>query len=371
MNNLKKAAQELRLSAGEKTAMRARIFGLPAHAPVQSQYFSFSFQFLQTRVLAPLAIVLLVGSGTAYAAEGSLPGGVLYPVKIYVNEELAVSLTRSPEAKAEVHATIAERRLGEAQELAARGELDATTTEALALNLEAHVEAAEVEAEKAEATDAGKSRQVRAKLAAALDANARVLARLGKDKSEATKENSEGLAGRLIAREGRGSARSLAKSVPAVDTSVQAVSLAVGTENSTTDGDPVKVKAAASLEHEASEELAEAHEIFNEAKSSLSSTTVVEIEKQFSSAETSMSLGSASLGAGSYVQAEEDFMDALRLAIKLQRLLEAEIRFDRDLIAPLFDDGDNEHDEDKGKGKVEGAKIEVKVRGGGSIKVLE
>ena len=84
-----------------------------------------------------------------------------------------------------------------------------------------------------------------------------------------------------------------------------------------------------------------------------------------------MSLGSASLGAGSYVQAEEDFMDALRLAIKLQRLLEAEIRFDRDLIAPLFDDGDNEHDEDKGKGKVEGAKIEVKVRGGGSIKVLE
>lgn len=35
-----------------------------------------------------LLLAVLMGRGTAFAAEGALPGEPLYPIKIYVNEEV-------------------------------------------------------------------------------------------------------------------------------------------------------------------------------------------------------------------------------------------------------------------------------------------
>lgn len=120
-------------------------------------------------VTTALVLALFAGVGTSYAAEGSLPGDTLYPIKIHVNEQVQGALAFSPEAKADWSATLAERRLEEAELVAAKGsvtpeakaqiqsgidsstsdfnarvaELQKTPGKALsALNAQAHMEAA-------------------------------------------------------------------------------------------------------------------------------------------------------------------------------------------------------------------------------------
>jgi hypothetical protein len=70
-----------------------------------------------------LVLVLMVGFGTSYAAEGALPGDLLYPVKIHVNEQVQGALTTSQAARAQFDASLAGKRLAEAETLAALGRL--------------------------------------------------------------------------------------------------------------------------------------------------------------------------------------------------------------------------------------------------------
>jgi hypothetical protein len=73
-------------------------------------------------VLASVMLVLLLATGTtaAYAAEGSLPGDALYPVKRGIETaRLALSLTS--EGDADLQAAFADRRLAELEELTGMG----------------------------------------------------------------------------------------------------------------------------------------------------------------------------------------------------------------------------------------------------------
>lgn len=64
--------------------------------------------------VAAFFLLVLVGGGTSLAAEGSVPGDVLYPVKIRVTEPLrAVLVVSSPEARALWDVERASRRLEE------------------------------------------------------------------------------------------------------------------------------------------------------------------------------------------------------------------------------------------------------------------
>jgi hypothetical protein len=70
-----------------------------------------------------LAIVLTlsaIGGGTAYAAQYSLPGDALYPVKLGT-EELRMMLPGNDVAKAQRALSFAERRVGEMEALAEKG----------------------------------------------------------------------------------------------------------------------------------------------------------------------------------------------------------------------------------------------------------
>jgi hypothetical protein len=67
------------------------------------------------------AVALVVGGLTSAAASGnSLPGDMLYPVKIAV-ERAQLAITLDPAGRARLHAQFAEVRLGEAQRLIAAG----------------------------------------------------------------------------------------------------------------------------------------------------------------------------------------------------------------------------------------------------------
>ena len=64
-----------------------------------------------------LVLVLMLGSGTSYAAEGALPGDILYPIKKVVNEGVRGALAVSPQAQVAWQTERASRRLAEAEKL--------------------------------------------------------------------------------------------------------------------------------------------------------------------------------------------------------------------------------------------------------------
>lgn len=88
------------------------------------------------------ALVLVVATGTqaTFAAEGAVPGDILYPVKVSVAEPVALALTTSGEAKAKLATRFASRRVKEASTLSAQGKLDEKTATELAVRFDTHVD---------------------------------------------------------------------------------------------------------------------------------------------------------------------------------------------------------------------------------------
>ncbi|MEK7612753.1 MAG: DUF5667 domain-containing protein [Patescibacteria group bacterium] len=146
MNNFfeqfKQSAGEIRLSKAEKARMRESLYAAMGTQKTASPYFSFFpiSALLSVRSLVPLVVVcvVLVSSGTAYAAAGSLPGDLLYPVKVSVNERVEVALATTQAQKMGAEVRLAKRRVAEAQALEAKGTLDAATTEKLEKAFDRH-----------------------------------------------------------------------------------------------------------------------------------------------------------------------------------------------------------------------------------------
>jgi hypothetical protein len=80
-------------------------------------------------------LVFVLGGGTVVAADGSMPGSPLYPVKL-VTENVRVSLAGSEEKKVELYAVLADRRITELDYLVANGE--SANMEAVAQRLNRH-----------------------------------------------------------------------------------------------------------------------------------------------------------------------------------------------------------------------------------------
>ncbi len=78
-------------------------------------------------IYMPLAILiaLILGGGVSVAAQDALPGEILYPIKVTVNENIRIATTFSAEAKAEFAVERAVRRLEEAEQLYGSGEVNA------------------------------------------------------------------------------------------------------------------------------------------------------------------------------------------------------------------------------------------------------
>ncbi len=88
-----------------------------------------TYVFTKQRVI-PFAMVLILvflSAGTSFAAESSLPGETLYPVKININEGVIDFLSFSPKSKADWAVRAIERRLEEAAQLSVDGRLNDST----------------------------------------------------------------------------------------------------------------------------------------------------------------------------------------------------------------------------------------------------
>lgn len=125
------AIKSTTLSAHDKATMRTEIIKFMEKNPVKKNSFlkiaSLVNPFTLLSKPAPLfalLIVLSTGIGTSYASDTALPGDVLYPVKIYVNEGVRSLVVFTPESRAQWEVERASRRLEEASKLVALGTMD-------------------------------------------------------------------------------------------------------------------------------------------------------------------------------------------------------------------------------------------------------
>lgn len=128
----KKVTLTSREKLGVQNQLQAFMQAHPAKSPQETNKIDrpVSVSFISTFAsiaLRPIPIALLValllGSGTAFAAEFSLPNDVLYPLKIQVNERVRAVLTPTNAGKAKWAAQVAERRLEEVEKLAMQKKL--------------------------------------------------------------------------------------------------------------------------------------------------------------------------------------------------------------------------------------------------------
>jgi hypothetical protein len=149
------------LSADRKDAIRAR---LEAYAQPAEPVFA-RWMMTWKRATASLAAALSLGSmSLCYAAEYTVPGDTLYPVKTTINEPVMGSFSLlSPEARAAWKVRVTERRLWEQQLLLARG-ADPATIAALQEAIDALLQEAQAALQQWAAENPEKAQQLQMRI---------------------------------------------------------------------------------------------------------------------------------------------------------------------------------------------------------------
>ena len=169
------AREKTRALLSEYVKMRPIRASEPAieSAPAYNRFSTFFMRHSMPAFAAVL--VIAVGGSTAAAAEGALPGDILYPIKVHVNEEMRATLAVSPKAKADWAVDRAERRLEEAATLALSGELNEVTRAEIDTGLDEHVRVAGMKREQLEKENSSDAVEVQKNISAVLIARANIL----------------------------------------------------------------------------------------------------------------------------------------------------------------------------------------------------
>jgi len=136
-------AKKISLEPREKAVVRHWLEHLArpvANSLVTTTHFQSIFsRFKPVPILASIMLMSILSGGISFAAENSLPGDLLYPVKVQVNENVVGLFSFTEDSKANWEARRVERRLEEAVGLAFRGNLDSGRQEILANNFEKQI----------------------------------------------------------------------------------------------------------------------------------------------------------------------------------------------------------------------------------------
>lgn len=344
--------------------------------------------FFIKRAMPFVAILLLIlasAGGTAFAAEGTLPGDILYPVKISVNEQVQSVLARSPSAKAEVHANLAERRLEEAEALATVGKLDSKITKQIQSNFSKHTAEAHTLVKDIAKTDPAEATQLSTQITASLSVNNALLKSIGDDSEDADTKQSSRLLSVTIrssmtnisdqndatttlpaTKKGKGvddidASRPASTSNIRVDTTTVAPSTTSSStaqthassstsETTSTHSDlssttrantpfsssSIHAKTAAELGSRATKNREIARNKYDAIKSSLSASTTATIESRLSDIDALVKKGNVAMNAKTYDLAFNNYSISLRLSLRLQVILKAIKRVKPSMINSLF-----------------------------------
>lgn len=123
VKKLREAQSNLSLEKQEE--IKSRILNTIASQSLEEEPESFWFKYHRKAVQYSLVLVicLMVFGSTAFASSNALPGEILYPVK-RVTEKLQLNVATSEEAKVNLQARFAQKRLQELGELHKRTSIE-------------------------------------------------------------------------------------------------------------------------------------------------------------------------------------------------------------------------------------------------------
>jgi hypothetical protein len=271
-----------------------------------------------------IAIALVAGGGTSFAAEKAVPGDILYSIKTGVNENIRSAFAFSHEAEAKLQARLAQERLEEAETLAARGSLDAQTAARLSSDLKTHYDEA---SEQNMALDADGDYEASANVRASLEGNFRTYADVLTD-LHARIDGNDG--GSLIAQI-RAYADSTAHAQTQASTTLEASgNVEVSAEATVNEAERVLATVAAKIDGAESQVSAETHA---RAEARLGEATRVHAEAK------------ASFEAQAYTSAYTSAQTAIRIAREAEASITSALRIEADLnldagsLIQIGDDG--------------------------------
>ena len=157
----KKQSESIRMRASEKRALHERVVSYMEYHPLPKEmrtgtqkrtapeiysehFFTIPFNKGYARNFGGIFAMLCILAVPVFA-ERSLPGDVLYPVKVDFTEELRATLSFSPYAKVAWETERLERRISEARLLANEGKLTQEAQTQFAAAIKTHADAAQRE----------------------------------------------------------------------------------------------------------------------------------------------------------------------------------------------------------------------------------
>lgn len=203
---LDKTARGIKMTAAEKRELKAQVVSYMEYHPrretvsaqkaaayIESQPYSIISIYNRYVQAAAGALAVLVFIVVPAIAERSVPGDVLYPIKVSVNEEVRSGLTFGATEKIEWETERLERRISEVRLLAEEGKLTEEAEAKAAEAVKEHAEAAQGEINKLKESDADAATLAEVEFESALEVQTAVLdsAEEEGDVAEATEVVSE------------------------------------------------------------------------------------------------------------------------------------------------------------------------------------
>lgn len=304
---------------------------------VKGNFFSFLFSGHSKRKYIPIAIVLgLLLSGTAsYAAEGALPGDLLYPIKVSVNEKVVSALAVSAESKATLEAKFAERRLSEATNLAAENKLTADNSAKLSSDFAKHADEAVAETEKLEKKNPAVAIGLASNFESNLVAHEALLAGVnvkGKTDTLRAVVRAKALLVSKFRINAEGDAEVSARSIQSID-----ARKATGVSPSVKGDARIKEETAIAVGNKAKASIKEAQSLLAKASGKLDASTLANAKAQITLAVALSTEGDTLIKSGDFAGAFHSYQDALIAVSKLAVYLNASSGVNIKLFTPSED----------------------------------
>lgn len=185
--------QSVHLTDAEKARMREYLLEYQAMKPLRAAPArallrkKTPFSFFSFKYVIAAAVIFLIGAGgVSAAAENALPGDILYPIKVSVNENVSGALAISDDAKATHETALAGTRLAEAEALSAKNDLSTSTAATLQASFTADADSARSHIARLEGSDTARAEADLSSFATTLSASKGVLTAGSNDSAKET-----------------------------------------------------------------------------------------------------------------------------------------------------------------------------------------
>lgn len=368
-----KKSKEITLTKDEKSKILMRLHSYITASPSDvdilqraswGQFIFQSFSFILRPIPLTLVIVCGLGIGTAWAAESTLPGDTLYPVKTSITEPIRGWFAFSSSSQANWNVTLTARRLEEAEYLAATAQIDEPLRIKLEKQIADHVQQAELQLAEVEEQDRSRAFEISSRLATSLETHINILDQIGVSLNGETQNQVEQLRGLIEDRKGSiEDGRELARSAVR--------------------GDDKNLKSAESKMKTTEKNIKEIKNIIKKTSPKMNEAIYLAVQSRLATVDDIFKKGNTSLNAGAYGEAFIEFQKAQDGIQELYLLVNAYLKYSEDdekpvsipSIAPRIsstpqpeitskknhDKNDNDRSEDKDKQK-ESSRSKSRIR---------